>query len=187
MPFRRGSAVAKRVAKRLKDAAAQRRVIAEHAAVGPQLPLAAIGGDAPAPASGKGRPKGARSWDHDQFSRYMELRGYTDPRVMWAETISRPVAVLAAELGIKEAEAFNLQLRAAENLAPFVSSKMPLAVAGSLEVRDQRSDEQVAQGIFARLMAVREARSKSVENQRLIDGAAVEVGQSPVGQQVKNG
>ena len=81
------------------------------------------------------RPKGARSWDHAQFSKYMEARGYTDPRVMWAEMISRPVEMLAAELNCSLLEAAELQLKASERLAPFVAQELPKSVKV-----DQRGD-----------------------------------------------
>ena len=126
MPFRRGSLQARRVARKLR-AMAERKQLVEHlAAQGPQLPLIALAD--PEAKKGVGRPRGARSWDHAQFSKYMEARGYTDPRVMWAEMISRPVEMLAAELACSLLEAAELQLKASEKLAAFVAQEMPKAV-----------------------------------------------------------
>lgn len=125
MPFRRGSLQARRVARRLREMAERKRLVEQLAATGPQLPLIALKAEE---AKGRGRPKGARSWDHAQFSKYMEARGYTDPRVMWAEMISRPVEMLAAELACTLLEAAELQLKASERLAPFVAQELPKAV-----------------------------------------------------------
>ncbi len=132
MPFRRGSRSAQRVAKRLSDAARlrrmsdeQRQALEAQAAAGPTLPLLELGEGG---GKGRGRPKGARSWDHVLFAKYMEARGYVDPRVMWAETISRPAAMLAAELGCTPERAFELQLRASQLLDEHVGQKLPKAV-----------------------------------------------------------
>lgn len=48
--------------------------------------------------------------------------------VVLAEIYSRPVDVLAAELGCDRLEAFRMQLSAAEKLAPFVHAKQPVAI-----------------------------------------------------------
>lgn len=143
MPFRRGSLQARRVARKLRAMADRKKLIEHLAEAGPQLPLIALA-DPEAP-KGVGRPKGSRSWDHAQFSKYMEARGYTDPRVMWAEMISRPVDMLAAELACTLLEAAELQLKASEKLAPFMAQELPKQVQ-----LDARGDFQlVIEGGFA--------------------------------------
>jgi hypothetical protein len=56
------------------------------------------------------------------------LAQFTHPLVVLAQTYSRPVETLAAELGCSHLEAFQLQVKAAVELAPYVESRMPVAV-----------------------------------------------------------
>lgn len=74
-----------------------------------------------------GRPKGAINRKTAEWQAFMLAR-YRSPLVVLAETYSRPLGELAAVLGCTPLEAFQLQLRAAQELAPFLHSKMPTAL-----------------------------------------------------------
>lgn len=76
---------------------------------------------------GPGRPAGARNRKTEDFARFL-LSRHASPLQVMAETYSRPVQDLAAELGCSVAEAFKLQLLAARELAPYLHGKMPVAV-----------------------------------------------------------
>jgi len=96
------------------------------------LPLGEVGrGEAAAPAIEAerkgGRPPGARNRRTMEWVEYMGGR-YRSPLIVLAEIYSRPVDALAMELGCTRYEAFQLQLRAAEQLAPYLHQKLPLAV-----------------------------------------------------------
>ena len=80
----------------------------------------------PEPTSG-GRPGGSVARKTAEWQAYMLAR-YRSPLVVMAETFSRSVAELSAELGCTKLEAFDRQLKAADALAPFIHSKMPAAV-----------------------------------------------------------
>jgi hypothetical protein len=56
------------------------------------------------------------------------LGRYRSPLVAMAETYSRPVEELARLLSCTRLEAFQLQLRAMQELAPYVHQKLPQAV-----------------------------------------------------------
>jgi hypothetical protein len=79
-------------------------------------------------AKGRGRPKGSANRRTRDFAEYLLAR-YPDPREVMAQTYARPVDELAAELGCTKLEAFQLQQRAAAELAPYLASKMPVAVS----------------------------------------------------------
>lgn len=117
-------------------AAALERAGAARPAVPPeQLPLLEVAAPAePAPAapppgerSRGGRPPGAKNRRTEEWTEYL-LSRYRSPLVVLAETYSRPVEVLAAELGITRAEAFKMQLTAARELAPYVHERQAIAV-----------------------------------------------------------
>ena len=74
-----------------------------------------------------GRPKGASNKRTAQIRDYL-LSRYAHPLEVLAQTYSRPVEALAAELGCSRIEAFKVQVSAAAELAPFIESKMPVAV-----------------------------------------------------------
>lgn len=109
------------------------------AEAGPLMPLAdaeqlalAIdaGGDrqvAVQEARRAGRPRGSVNRRSAQF-RTWYLTRFVHPLEALGETISRPVDVLAAELGCTRLEAFQLQQRAAVELAPYLEGKMPVTV-----------------------------------------------------------
>jgi hypothetical protein len=75
-----------------------------------------------------GRPKGATNKRTGVWRDYL-LSRYAHPLEVLAQTYSRPVEALAAELGCSRKEAFDSQIRAAAELAPYIESKMPVAVA----------------------------------------------------------
>jgi hypothetical protein len=74
-----------------------------------------------------GRPKGAMNKRTGQLRDYL-LSRYAHPLEVLAQTYTRPAEVLAAELGCTKLEAFQQQVRAAAELAPYIESKMPVAV-----------------------------------------------------------
>ncbi|CAB4127989.1 hypothetical protein UFOVP99_2 [uncultured Caudovirales phage] len=76
---------------------------------------------------GGGRPAGsvARA---TAAMRDVLLRRYPSPLIGLAEIAARPVEQLARELGCTRLEAFQEQRRALESLAPYMHSKMPIAV-----------------------------------------------------------
>lgn len=76
---------------------------------------------------GPGRPAGAINKKTQDMAR-MILAKYQSPLVFLAETYSRKVSDLAIELQCKPVEAFQVQLRAAQELAPFLHGKMPVEV-----------------------------------------------------------
>ena len=101
---------------------------------GAQLPLIPSAGAAdPGPVEpveekrGPGRPAGAlnvatKAWRDHLLSRY------PSPLQVLAEIMARPVAALAVELRCSMYEAFEAQMKCAALLAPYLHSKMPVAV-----------------------------------------------------------
>lgn len=71
-----------------------------------------------------GRPRGSSNKRTAKWRDYLTSR-YAHPLEVLASTISRTPAELAAELGCTRLEAFQLQQRAAAELAPYMESKMP--------------------------------------------------------------
>jgi len=90
----------------------------------PAMPAAGGGGDG---GRRGGRPKGARNKSTEDFRQYVLAR-YRSPLIAMAETFSRSVADLARELDCDRLEAFKLQLRAMESLAPYLHQRLPQAV-----------------------------------------------------------
>ena len=74
-----------------------------------------------------GRPKGAIGKGRADFRRYF-LSKYAHPADALGQTITRPVDVLAAELGCTKLEAMQLQQRAAAELLPYLEGKMPVTI-----------------------------------------------------------
>ncbi len=113
-------------AERMRDLRARRRLAAARTvdemeammAGGAQLPLAGIVDGA------RDRRLPARiSEARDQL-----LARYSSPLVAWAEIANRPVELLAAELSCTKLEAMQVQMRALENLAPYLHQRQPLAL-----------------------------------------------------------
>ena len=69
-----------------------------------------------------GRPAGARNRRTQEWVDFI-LGQYRSPLVVLAETYSRPVAELAAELGCDKLEAFKAQQAAAVALAPYLHQR----------------------------------------------------------------
>ena len=98
------------------------------------FPAAAIG-ELPAPGPertnairrGPGRPAGAVNRRTAAMADWL-LKRYPSPLQALAETYSRRVHDLAEELGCSRLEAFQLQLRAAVELAPYLHGKMPVSI-----------------------------------------------------------
>ena len=103
-----------------------------------QLPLLEVGhaddeqadGADPGAAGSRargGRPKGARNKRTAAWLEFLEQR-YRSPLIVLAEAWSRPVDVLAAELGCTRVEAYALQQQAAIQSLPYWHQKQPLAM-----------------------------------------------------------
>ena len=92
-----------------------------------QASLFAVEGDLDAlalPPRKGGRPKGAMNLKTRDLMRMMELRGFRDPLLFLADVYSRPVEDLAKDLGgMSKPDAFALQIKAAEAVAPYVHAK----------------------------------------------------------------
>lgn len=78
---------------------------------------------------GPGRPPGAKNKSTEAWAGYI-LSRYASPLQALAETYSRPVQDLAAELGCDKLDAFRIQQQAAQALAPYIHKKQPVAVEG---------------------------------------------------------
>ena len=111
-------------ARRAEKAEARAAVRAPGAAQLPLLPVAGEDGDAPREG---GRPAGSVARATAEW-RAMLLRRYRSPLIGLAETFNRPVGELAATLGCTAYEAFQLQLKAMTELAPYLHGKMPTAL-----------------------------------------------------------
>lgn len=88
--------------------------------------------DEAAKRSGPGRPPGSRNRSTNDWVDFIAAR-YRSPLLFLAEAYSRPAAQLAIELDCSRQKAFELQLDAAKNLAPYMHQKQPLAVAISAD------------------------------------------------------
>ena len=80
-----------------------------------------------APRSGPGRPPGRANKRTEEWRDFL-LKRYRSPLIGLAETIARPVGVLALELGCTRLEAFQLQQKAMIELAPYCHGKMPVEI-----------------------------------------------------------
>lgn len=78
-------------------------------------------------ARGRGRPPGAANRKTTDWAEFIQAR-YTSPLVFLAETYSRAAGDLAIELGCTKLEAFQVQVRAATDLAPYLHGKAPVQV-----------------------------------------------------------
>ncbi|RIK92892.1 MAG: hypothetical protein DCC73_11480 [Proteobacteria bacterium] len=75
----------------------------------------------------RGRPPGAINRKTKDFAAYL-LGRYPSPLIGLAEVAARSVADLAAELDCTKLEAFDRQLKALVELAPYLHGKMPVEV-----------------------------------------------------------
>lgn len=87
----------------------------------------ALGDDEAAERRGPGRPTGSRNRRTAEWVDHI-LGRYRSPLLFLAETYTRPVEQLAAELGCDKEKALALQMTAARELAPYVHQKQPVAV-----------------------------------------------------------
>lgn len=106
------------------------RLADARAAAAEQLPLGPVAQQEelaePAERRG-GRPAGSVAKRTAEWRRFM-LGRYRSPLVVMAETYSRPAPELARLLGCSVLEAFELQMKAAAELAPYLHSKQPTAL-----------------------------------------------------------
>ncbi len=94
-----------------------------------QLPLMPVVAASDEERPRPGRPAGSVARATAEW-RQLILGRYRSPLIIFAEACNRPVAELAAELRCSLKDAFEIQMKAAAELAPFVHSKMPIAVTG---------------------------------------------------------
>lgn len=78
-------------------------------------------------ARGRGRPPGAANRKTTDWSSFILAR-HRSPLEFLAETFSRAAGDLADELGCTKLEAFQTQIRAATELAPYLHGKAPVQV-----------------------------------------------------------
>ena len=83
--------------------------------------------DAAAARSGRGRPHGSLNRRTKEWTDFI-LSRYTSPLLFLAETYTRPVQLLAAELGCSIEDAFKIQMVAAKELGPYVHQRQAVAV-----------------------------------------------------------
>lgn len=76
---------------------------------------------------GRGRPPGAMNRANRDFRKFV-LAQHAHPGIALARTYDRPVELLAEELGCTKLEAYQLQLRAATELLPYIEGKAPVTV-----------------------------------------------------------
>ena len=76
---------------------------------------------------GRGRPPGARNKQTAKF-RDQILRMGPHPALVMQRAASMPVEALAATLGCTKLEAFNVQMRAAAELMPYIERKQPMEI-----------------------------------------------------------
>lgn len=129
--------------------------------------------------SGPGRPLGSPNKRTEDLRRFLLAR-FKHPVVALAEIYSIPTNELAASLGMKVADVFALQIRAAAECAPYVDSKMPARIAISdssslpafnLVFGDGRVMAEDKQGNRLNLSELA-ARAKHAMEQRLSGGEA---------------
>lgn len=92
-----------------------------------QLPLPAVAAASEDELPRPGRPAGQVAKVVAEFRKLL-LGRYRHPGIVLAELYSRPVEELAKDLGCTKLDALREQVRAAGELLPYVSSKMPIAV-----------------------------------------------------------
>ncbi len=127
-------------------------------------------------ARGPGRPRGARNRRTEEWVDYL-LSRYRSPLIALAETYSRPVAVLAAELNTSRLEAFKLQISAAKELAPYLHQRQPLGIQVDSRgvVQLVIAGDAPAEAVQAADGLVLEAQIINEENQSLSDTSPAEL------------
>lgn len=156
----------------------------------PLLPLPAVADPARGPlaspdTAGKaGRPPGARNKRTEEWVEFLSAN-YRSPLIMLAETVNRPVEVLAKHLGCSKAKAFEIQLAAAKELAPYMHQKLPQAVdlngdgVALVNLIMARGDVPMVLGADGKPLVVTVLENE--QNQGSNASAPVPVGQQEVG------
>lgn len=146
MPRRRGSAASQAHAVTLS--------LARQA---PRLPLeeGSAGTSDPQP-SGQGRGPGKVN---QRIAQMLAARGYPQPWEGLAHIASRSTADLARYLGCTRLEALKEQVRCMIELMPFTAKKLPIELAGGLDLIDTRSDDAIASAILDKVRALRQPQA----------------------------
>ncbi len=76
---------------------------------------------------GRGRPLGSKNKRAEDWADYI-LTQYRSPLILFAETYSRSIDSLKAELHCTTKEAFMIQMDAATRLAPYIHQRLPQAI-----------------------------------------------------------
>jgi len=124
----------------------------------------------------RGRPRGSKNKRTEAWQDYI-LGRHQSPLVVLAETYSRPVEELAAELGCNRLEAFKMQILAARELAPYLHQKQPTALnvsAAPLAPIYLAVDPETARAVGVDLdaSAIEIPTLEYVENQKVSDTAS---------------
>lgn len=101
--------------------------LADASAVVAELERQPLRSQAVAEARRRGRPKGSRNRRSEELIRFVLAR-HAHPLLVLAQTYSRPVEALAAELDCTALEAISLQVRCAAEALPYFESKKPVAL-----------------------------------------------------------
>ena len=83
--------------------------------------------DTTAKRDGPGRPAGSKNRSTSEWTKFISAN-YRDPRLFMADSYTRPVQQLAAELDCSLLEAFKIQAYCAKELLPYMAQKQPMAV-----------------------------------------------------------
>lgn len=141
-----------------------------------------VADDEAAQRSGPGRPPGSRNRRTEQWVDFL-MKRYASPLVGLFETFSRPVELLAAELGCTRLEAVKLQNAAREAALPYVHQRLPQAISIDakshatlvLDLGGVRPGQVGEDGVMV-------IEGTIVENQEVSDGADGKVAQDAVAQ-----
>lgn len=129
---------------------------------------------------GPGRPAGSPNKRTKAWTDYI-LSRYQSPLIVLAETYSRSLADIKAELKCDTLEAFKIQLQAAVALAPYIHQKQPTAldVSGAgiipLVINLAPSGEAAADGSNAFVIDGEIIDVESAKKQALMTGEAAEL------------
>lgn len=120
---------------------------------------------------GPGRPKGSRNRSTRDLVKLIEATG-KNPIIGLAEVVAMPIDAIAATLGCKKIEAAEFWRKCANDLAPYVAQKLPIAIdlpganAGVLAVfmGAAQGDEPSLDQVFGQLI---EGNQEMQQNQQL--------------------
>lgn len=131
-----------------------------------------------------GRPAGAVNKSTEDWRRFL-LGKYRSPLEVLCATYSRPIGDLVAELGCDRVKAYEIQLKAAAEAAPYLHGKMPveIEISGARPMfimadpehwlRQMGASEEEAEAVLSQLRPATGMQS----NQRVIDVASSRVEQ----------